>query len=109
LTVQGEVTAFQPEKRYAALKSTIPGGGTVESHLTVEPLDGACIVSFDERVTPPQWALDLGISNVLVSRAVETVTHGSISNIRTLLESAEYDKLLQAKNYASTALPAEPI
>src|SRR5260370_30287160 len=35
LTVQGEVTAFQPEKSYAALKSTIPGGGTVESHLTL--------------------------------------------------------------------------
>lgn len=109
LTVQGEVTALQPERRHAVLKSTIPGGGTVESRLTVEPLDGASIVSFDERVTPPKWALDSGLSKVLISRVIETVTHSSVSNIRTLLESAEFDKLWQAKNDASTARPAESI
>jgi uncharacterized protein YndB with AHSA1/START domain len=107
LTVQGEVTEFEPQERRAVLQTQIPGGGGIETHFWVEDLNGSAVVYFDERVAPPSWLTARGISDRLIARTVEATTLHSLTNIREILEGAEEAKVQAAQVHARQDLPAE--
>ncbi len=109
MTAEGEVSEIDRRNRRAVLTSQLPEGGTVETLLTVEGLTGVSIVTLEARITPPDWLVNTGLSNALMSRAIEAVTHTSLDNIRNILEGKEESKLTEALAFATRNLRTESI
>jgi carbon monoxide dehydrogenase subunit G len=95
-SVEGEVVELDRKNRRAILRTKVAGGGSVESHLSVEPVNGASLVVFDERIVPPGWIAKSGLSKAFIARAVEASTDATLRNIRNLLEGGELAKVRAA-------------
>ncbi len=109
MTAEAEVSEIDYRNRRAVLTSQLPEGGTVKTLLTVEGLTGVSIVTLEAQITPPDWLVNTGLSNGLMSRAIEAVTHTSLDNMRNILEGKEESKLTEALAFATRNLRTESI